>query len=97
MNNSNPFARSRAVFAAIAAAVSAGLNMQGFFADLGEYKSRGHGGKYRGSSSRPNMRSKFPSGKYAPHQGKQEIARRLAKIEGLRVSPDSWRQNVILR
>lgn len=87
MNNSNPFARSRAVFAAIAAAVSAGLNMQGFFADLGEYKSRGHGGKYRGSSSRPNMRSKFPSGKYAPHQGKQEIARKPRLVEAERNTP----------
>lgn len=49
--------------------------------DLGEYKSRGHGGKHL-----PTARFGFAfaqhaasrRGKYSPHQGKREIARRLA-------------------
>jgi hypothetical protein len=52
------------------------LVLQNELAKIGPYVSRGHGGKHRGSSSRPNLRSKFPSGKYTPHQGKKECERR---------------------
>lgn len=42
---------------------------------LPEYKSRGHGGKFH--KRQANAHNFHPS-KYAPHQGKQECARRVA-------------------
>lgn len=80
MNNSNPFSRSRAIFSAITEALAISqhhfsmLKMAGMF----EYKSRGHGGKHRAKSAK--RQRILGASKYQPHQGKQEIARRFARM-----------------
>lgn len=68
---STPFARSRAMFAAIAAAM-AGPNAQATIAAMAPYRSRGHG---RGKAF-DKRRHVSKSGKYRPHQGARECLRR---------------------
>lgn len=65
---------------AIISAIASPLLQQAEIAKLGEYKSRGHGGGHH-----PKAKIGFGyahhnragRSKYQPHQGKQEIARRL--------------------
>ncbi len=66
-----PFARAIAMFALVQAATGDMTKL----AAIGQYKSRGHG---RGS---PSRRYGNKPGKYMPHQGKQECARRLRQQE----------------
>lgn len=73
----NPFKRAKALYMHI---LGLRVNMQNSLPELAqalgalpEYRSRGHGGKYR-VMTRQNYRSRS---KYQPHQGKQECARRL--------------------
>jgi hypothetical protein len=63
---SKPFARAIAMFALISAAMGDSLKL----AAIGPYKSRGHG---RG---KPGRSYGNKSGRYMPHQGKQETYRR---------------------
>jgi len=78
-NNQFAFSRSKAMFAAILAIVSSGgplLEQYTKLQALGEYKSRGKGGKFK--------RSKIfnhGAGRYSPHQGAQECARRALRGE----------------
>lgn len=65
-----PFARARAMFALVAAAMGDMVKL----AAIGQYKSRGHG---RGT---PSRRYGNKAGKYMPHQGKRECARRLGQL-----------------
>ena len=77
MTTQNAFKRSKEMFAAIQVLTSTGLqglNLQSAIQELGEYGSRGHGGKFH---KRHANAHNFHSSKYQPHQGKQEIARRL--------------------
>jgi len=71
----NAFARSKAIFSLIAAAMMSG-NVAASMAAIPEYKSRDHG---RG---KPFQKTNWhrSNSKYTPHQGKQEIARRAAQI-----------------
>lgn len=66
-----PFARAIAMFALIQAAMG---NAEAL-AKIGPYRSRGKG---RGA---PSRRYGNKPGKYMPHQGKQECARRLRQQE----------------
>jgi hypothetical protein len=61
---------------AMITAAMAGANSQAALAAIGPYKSRGHG---RGKAF-DKQRHGNKSGKYAPHQGKCECARRLAQM-----------------
>lgn len=72
----SPFSRSRAMLAAIAAAFTGGANMTEFLSSLGEYTSRGHGGKHRSFATSFGGNT-VGKGIYNPHQGKQECARRV--------------------
>ena len=77
---SRPFARANAMHAAILSILTATTShfaAAGAIEALGEYKSRGHGGKHRPQRSRPVMRG--GRSKYQPHQGKKECARRVAQ------------------
>lgn len=66
-----PFSRAIAMMALVQAAMG---NFDAL-AKIGPYKSRGHG---RGS---PLRRYGNKPGKYMPHQGKRECARRLRQLE----------------
>lgn len=77
--NNRPFSRSHAMLLAIAIAIQQGVNMASLLAELGDYKSRGKGGKHRAKCARPQYIQNY--GKYTPHQGKQEVARRFAKMQ----------------
>lgn len=72
-----PFAHARAFASAIAAAMSLPhvLDRQKALGLIPAYKSRGHG---RGT---PSRRYGNKPGKYTPHQGKQECARRVRQAE----------------
>ncbi len=75
---SSPFSRSKSMFSAIALALSSGQAMAPFLANLGDYKSRGKGGKHRAQCAKPQY---IPNaGRYSPHQGKQECARSVARM-----------------
>lgn len=67
----NPFARAMAMLQAV---LAAGGDM-GKLAALGPYVSRGKG---RGS---PSRRYGNKPGKYMPHQGKRECARRVRQMQ----------------
>lgn len=67
-----------AAIAAIMALPSA--QHYGELAALGEYKSRGHGGKHKPKGRFLGDKYRYNRSKYSPHQGKQEIARRAARI-----------------
>ena len=69
-----PFSRSIAMFALIRAAMQS-ANPQAAMAAIGPYKSHGKG---RGTPSRRFFRGNHS--KYMPHQGKQECARRMARM-----------------
>lgn len=79
MRNSSPFSRFNSLMSMAAAMMLAqGVSRPEAFAKLGEYKSRGHGrGKYSGIKMSASSKRK---GKYMPHQGKQEIARRSSSM-----------------
>lgn len=47
-------------------------------AAIGEYKSRGHGGKYRVMQRQMGSRAMQNRSRYSPHQGLQEVIRRRA-------------------
>ncbi len=73
----NHFARSKTMFAAIAAATALTnpLEKMKALGEIKEYKSRGHGGKHRPKGRwLGHYRN---NSKYQPHQGKQECARRV--------------------
>jgi hypothetical protein len=85
--NGSPFSRAiafnRLVVAAMMSAPSPTL-VQAAIAEIGEYKSRGHGGHHH-----PRARIGFGYAQHAkahrsrvtgnPHQGAREVARRLAR------------------
>lgn len=76
--NHQAFSRSIALRMAIIAITQQFINpLEAYFKiqGLGEYKSRGHGGKHKASRSRPNLDSGHSS--VNPHQGVRECARRL--------------------
>lgn len=70
------FKRAVAMMAAISAMLQQGFGMAAIGASIGPYVSRGKG---RGSQSRNFLRGS--GSKYEPHQGEQEIARRLARMQ----------------
>ena len=71
------FKRAGLMMAVINAMMQQGFGMAHIAASVGTYESRGKG---RGTPSRNFMRGAGNS-KYEPHQGKQEIARRLARMQ----------------
>lgn len=71
-----PFSRSITMMAAITAMMQQSIAMPAIAVSVGPYVSRGKG---RGAPSRNFMRGAGRS-KYKPHQGKQEIARRAARL-----------------
>lgn len=71
-----PFSRFRVLMAAIGSLISQGMPQHLAQAHLGGYKSRGKG---RGTPARNFLRG-AGHGYYAPHQGAQEIARRLKRM-----------------
>lgn len=76
----NAFSRSKAMLAAILQIMAFGgspLAQKLQLEALGQYKSRGHGGKFGRRGSRPNFDS--GSSNNIPHQGVQECARRVNK------------------
>ena len=75
---SQPFSRSIAMMAAISAMLAANPGIPMSAMNLPVYTSRGKG--RGGKMCRTNYGRGGPSGKYMPHQGKQEIARRLARM-----------------
>lgn len=89
----NHFTRAKAMFAAIAAAMSAAIAATMNFASfegrqaaldkIGEYRSRGHGGKHMPKGRFLGWGYRQDRSKYQPHQGKQECARRLRQDEVL--------------
>jgi len=63
------------------AAAMASVNPQVALAQIGPYRSRGKGrGKTFGNQNSGNR-----AGKYMPHQGKRECARRLRQMEAAHV------------
>lgn len=75
-----PFARASALFSLIAAVASLPKSEQAAaFAGIGAYRSRGKG---RGT---PPRRFGNPSGRYSPHQGEREMARRRRQIAAGRI------------
>jgi hypothetical protein len=78
-----PFARSRIIMSALAAAYAMTDKnaIIKALAGIPTYTSRGHGGKHRAQAHFGFAFSqRGQTSKYQPHQGKQEIARRLAHI-----------------
>jgi len=74
-NNQFAFRRSKAMLAAILAIVSSVeplLEQYTKLQALGEYRSRGKGGKFKRGKI-----FKHGTGRYNPHQGEQECARRM--------------------
>lgn len=76
---SSPFNRATVMMAAISAMMEQGFGMAEIGAKIGPYMSRGKG---RGGKSTNWLRGANRS-KYHPHQGKQEIARRFARMQGV--------------
>ena len=77
-----PFARSNAMLARIAALMSTmaqGMALNAAIAALGDYRSRGKGGKHR-KMCRTNW-FKGNASKYQPHQGVAECARRVRQMQ----------------
>lgn len=76
---SKPFARAIAMMSLIATAMQS-ASPQLAMSQIGDYRSRGHGrGRYSGIKYGPS-----PSGKYLPHQGARECARRVRQMEAAR-------------
>lgn len=76
------FARAKAMFAVIAAAMALPiLARQDALAEIGEYKSRGHGGKHRPHGRFLGWGYRQDRSAYQPHQGKKECARRVRQAE----------------
>lgn len=71
------FKRATVMMAAISAMLAQGMGMAAIANSVGPYVSRGKG---RGTPSRNFMRGANRS-KYEQHQGKQEIARRFARMQ----------------
>lgn len=78
---SKPFARSIAMMNMIQAAYAMTDKISQMLAldRVGVYESRGHGGKHRPKEAKSMARNNGRS-RYTPHQGTQEIARRLARL-----------------
>lgn len=76
MKKSAPFALERAMMAAIAAAMQS-PSPQVALAQIGPYVSRGKG---RGKAFDKQRHGNRTGGKYWPHQGKQECARRVRQM-----------------
>jgi len=78
-----PFARSKMIFAALAAAYAMvdKSQMMSALTAIPTYTSRGHGGKHRAKARFGfAFAQRGQASKYQPHQGKNEIARRLARM-----------------
>lgn len=73
----SPFKRAQQLMAAINAALAGGMNIN-LLATLPQfvYESRG-----KGKARHPGKRFIKKSGRYMPHQGKGEVARRASQIE----------------
>lgn len=71
------YAGAKAVFAAIAAAMAIGneLDRKRAFGEIPQYRPRGKG---RGT---PSKKFGNPGGKYTPHQGSKECARRVRQMK----------------
>ena len=73
----NPFKRAQAMMAAISMAIASGVS-GALIPRMFEYESRGKGGKHRARCAR---QMRIPNrGRYTPHQGAKECARRMAKM-----------------
>jgi len=86
MAQQNEFRRANMMMDAIRLLMVAhtGVLLQQEIQKLGPYESRGKGGKYRPNGSRRKvylkmLRQNGGGGIRGPHQGKREIARRLAQ------------------
>lgn len=77
----NHFTRAKAMFAAIAAAMAlpTPAAQRDALEQIGEYRSRGHGGKHMPKGRFLGWRGRHLS-KYQPHQGAQECVRRLKQM-----------------
>jgi hypothetical protein len=91
VGNVNMFKRFKALQAAIQERIEFyhGTNNAALQADIAElsarkeFQSRGHGGNHRANCHFGSVfaqHKNINSNKYQPHQGKQEIARRLSHI-----------------
>ena len=81
MQKSNPFHRARAMMALVAAALALPpLAQREALAEIGPYKSRGHGRSVQGKVYRINPR------KFTPN-GAREVARRQRQIAKGMLSP----------
>lgn len=78
----NHFAHAKAMFAFVAAAMALPTPAAQRVAleQIGEYRSRGHGGKHRPKGRFLGWWYHKGIGKYQPHQGKQECARRVKQM-----------------
>lgn len=79
MTQQNAFSRSHAMMAAIVKIMALpGAQQITQLAALGEYTSRGHGGKHKPKGRFLGNNYRYNRSKYSPHQGKKECARRVA-------------------